>query len=514
MTSMKQKDQMSLFDSGIDTSSVIADKEEFEKIEAAALANRAQTVATVSTIASIVAHSSTPPFSLIDPYSTGLMAIGHVIDSLKLLDIEESNITVHGLMERVAVDLERQFQALKKEGSISALPWRSEIEIWSRGVVDKLLCKKGMGKTTDRLFSTETGSFYDFHHSLLEEKEDISGKGKIYVKPTTACLTLYLGTLTQSIGDAQAAFAAVIQRQIRRGEYLAALQSALEHQRVTKQYCIEIQKFKRKILSDAEHQGWSANILPLIQKTQDEVEDAMRSVTELDLHLDDSFELLPRDKQSMAEKVQNVIRQSRTAYRELQATMIELPLLYHRCIESQGFASRHIPLPSMRDDVFKPFFFQITDGEAFSTSCDALVYGCLVPAPVALLDPLAVTEVLLRPTSAEEVRDESEALECVDEEAAEFLVFDEETRQRAKDILVQAAKTALDSPVTLSGIATELCEEGFYEEAACVALMVTNAWTHRKPVAATLTPVRTYRKFICAACVGDDYQLSTIEATL
>lgn len=509
---MARKDQMSLFDAGSDISSPPSDKAEFEKMEAAALANRAQTIATISTVSSLVAHSSTPPFSLIDPYSAGLMAIGHVIDSLKLLDIEDSNLTVQGLVERVAADLERQFQALKNEKSIEELPWRSEVEGWARGIVDKLLCKKGMGKATDRLFSTENDSYYDFHHSLLEEKEDIGGKGRIYVKPTTACLTLYLGTLTQSIGDAQAAFAAVIQRQIRRGEYQAALQSALEHQRVTKQYCIEIQKFKRKILSDAEHQGWSADVLPLIKKTQDDVEDAMRGVTELDLHLDESFEMLPRDKQAMAEKVQNVIRQSRTAYRELEATLIELPLLYHRCIESQGFASRHIPLPSMRDDVFKPFFFEITDRDAFSAACDALIWGCLAPAPVALLDPVAATEVLLRPTASEEVRDESEGLECVDEEEAPFLIFDEETRRKARETLVEAERAAADSPVRLSTLVTDLCREGFHEEAACVALMVTSAWTHRKPVAGSLTPARNYQSFACAACRGDDYLLSNIEA--
>jgi len=509
---MNVKNQMSLFDIGTDISSP-ADKAEFDKIEAAALANRAQTLATISTIASIVAQSATPPFSLIDPYSAGLMAIGHVIDSLKLLDIEESNITVHGLVEKVATDLERQFHALKAESSITDFPWRSDIETWARGIVEKLLCKKGMGKATDRLFSTESDCYYDFQHSLLEEKEDNGGKGRIYVKPTTACLTLYLGTLTQSIGDAQAAFAAVIQRQIKRGEYQAALQSALEHQRVTKQYCIEIRKFKRKILSDAEHQGWSADVLPLIRKTQDEVEDAMQSVTELDLHLDESFDMLPRDKQAMAEKVQNVIRQSRTAYRELQATMIELPLLYHRCIESQGFASRQIPLPSMRDDVFKPFFFEITNKEAFAAACDALIFGCLAPAPVMLNDSIAATEVLLRPASADEIRDESEGLECVDEESASFLIFDEETRQRAREILLKAAQAPTEPPVTLSAIASGLCDEGFFEEAACVALMVTNAWTHRKPVGGALAPTRTYDKFTCAACTGDDYQLSLIEAS-
>jgi hypothetical protein len=206
---MPYQNQMSLFGPRPDEYSQAVDRAEFEKVEAAALNTRAQTIATLSTIATIIAQSSSPPFSLIDPYTTGLMTIGHVIDSLKLLDIEDSNLTVHDLVEKVTTDLENQFEALRAEKAIDSMPWRAEIEAWSRGIVDKLLCKKGMGKKVDRLFNTETALFYDFQHSLLEEREKSTGKGGIHVKPTTACLTLYVGTLTQSIGDAQAAFAAV-----------------------------------------------------------------------------------------------------------------------------------------------------------------------------------------------------------------------------------------------------------------------------------------------------------------
>ena len=506
---MPDKNQMSLFSSGPDASSLEVDRAEFDKVEAAALTTRAQTIATLSTIATIIAHSSSPPFSLIDPFTIGLRAIGHVIDSLKLLDIEDSNLTVHDLVEQVTTDLEKQFEALREEKSIDIMPWRSEIEAWSRGIVDKLLCKKGMGKKIDRLFNTETGLFYDFQHSLLEEREKVSGKGGIHVKPTTACLTLYLGTLTQSIGDAQAAFAAVIQRQIRRGEYHAALQSALEHQRVTKQYCVEIQQFRRKILSDAGRQGWSADVMPLIEKTQNEVDDAMTSVTELETHLDDNFESLPRDKQSLAEKVLMVIRQSRTAYRELQAIMIELPRLYHKCIESQGFASRHIPLPSMRDDVFLPLFYQITNKDQFLKVCDAINFGCASPISPVLFDPIAATEILLKPTTQEEIRDNSVGLECMDEDSVALSIFDAETIRKARRTLLEICQS---SPTTLSQITRDLCEEAYHEEAICVALMVSNAWVHRKLIEGALKPTRTYETYACAACSGDDY-LITLEET-
>ena len=47
-------------------------RDEFDRLEATALRNRSQTVATLSTIASIVAQTATPPFSHIDPHTTGL----------------------------------------------------------------------------------------------------------------------------------------------------------------------------------------------------------------------------------------------------------------------------------------------------------------------------------------------------------------------------------------------------------------------------------------------------------
>jgi hypothetical protein len=88
-----------LFELDADSTPSAQKIDEFERFEAAALTTRTQTVATLSTISTIIAHSTSPPFSLIDPYTSGLMTIGHAIDSLRLLDIEESNLTVRDLEE-------------------------------------------------------------------------------------------------------------------------------------------------------------------------------------------------------------------------------------------------------------------------------------------------------------------------------------------------------------------------------------------------------------------------------
>jgi hypothetical protein len=58
-----------------ETEAVTIARDEFERMEAATLRNRPQTVATLATIATLVVHTSTPPFSHIDPYTTGLLAI-------------------------------------------------------------------------------------------------------------------------------------------------------------------------------------------------------------------------------------------------------------------------------------------------------------------------------------------------------------------------------------------------------------------------------------------------------
>ena len=57
---MPDQSQMPLFGSGPDASTQEVDRAEFDKIEAAALTTRAQTIATLSTIATIVAQSSSP----------------------------------------------------------------------------------------------------------------------------------------------------------------------------------------------------------------------------------------------------------------------------------------------------------------------------------------------------------------------------------------------------------------------------------------------------------------------
>jgi hypothetical protein len=506
---MSNPDQMPLlFEIEDESFLLVVKNDEFKRFEAAALTTRAQNMATLSTIATIVAQTSTAPFSLIDPYTAGLMAIGHAIDSLKLLDIEESDLTVQGLEAKVADDLTMQFDALLRSKQIEKMPARSDIEAWGKGIVSKLLCKKGVGKAVDSLFSTESGNFFDFQHSLLEEYQK-NDAGGIYVRPTHACLTLYLGTLTQSVGDTQVAFAAVIQRQIRRGEYHAALQSALEHRRVTKQHCEVIRTLRRRVLSNASRYGWEATILPEIKGAEADVNDAMSTVTELERHLENGLDTLPRDKQSLAEKVLNVIRLSRIAYRELQAITMELPKLYSECIASQGFASRHIPLPSMYTDVFGPFFNEITNKAALLTACDAINSCFILATPPKLYDALAVTELLLKPMTQEEIRDDSAIIEFMDEEELTLSVFDSETINKAIRTIKEKAST---SPAKLSEIIALFCEEDFFEESICSALIVSGAWTHGRLIDDTYIVARTYNKFECTACSGDDFIIYREEA--
>jgi hypothetical protein len=67
---MSTQDQMSfLFKKDDDLFLADAKNDDFDKFEAAALTTRAQNMATLSTIANIVAQTSTAPFSLIDPYT-------------------------------------------------------------------------------------------------------------------------------------------------------------------------------------------------------------------------------------------------------------------------------------------------------------------------------------------------------------------------------------------------------------------------------------------------------------
>jgi hypothetical protein len=117
--------------------------------------------------------------------------------------------------------------------------------------------------------------------------------------------------------------------------------------------------------------------------------------------------------------------------------------------------------------------------------------------------------MLLRPTTQEEIRDDSAGLECMDEVSVTLSIFDAETISRARQTVLEICQS---SPATLSQISKALCEESFFEEAICVALMVSNAWVHRKLLEGCLKPTRTYEKYVCASCSGDDY-LITLEET-
>ncbi len=475
-------------------------RDEFDRLEATALRNRAQTVATLSTIASIVAQTSTPPFSFIDPHTTGLMAIGHAIDSLRLLDIETSDMTVKDLEARVANDLKLQFAALATVGVITELPETEDIEAWGKNVVDKLLCRKEHGSQTDRMFDTESGQFYEFQHALLEE---YARGGAIYVRPTAACLTLYLGTLTQGIGDIQTALAAVIQRQIARGEYHAALQTAHEHQRITRQHGEKIRTLKRRIHSNAGRYSWNDTVLPEILIAQRDVEDAITADTTLEGLLDASMDNLPKDKRPLAQRVLMVIRSCRNAYRELQTLAMELPRLYSSCIASQGFTSSHIQLPSMHDDVFVPLFNKITDPVALLVACDVTNGSFAVPQPPVLRDIVAETELLLKPASAAEARDLSpDNDELLDEEVLALSIFDEMTIAKAKSTISSLADAG---PTQLSAVIKELEPEDFTEECIAAAIMITGAWAHSRRHDGMYAVSRTYGRFSCKACTGDDY---------
>ena len=479
---------------------VVNARDEFDRLEANALRNRAQTVATLSIIASIVAQTSTPPFSFIDPHTTGLMALGHAIDSLRLLDIETTDMTVRDLEARVAIDLRRQFVALEIDGKIAEMPNTEDIEAWGKSVVDKLLCRKEHGSLTDSIFDTESGQFYEFQHSLLEE---YARGSVIYVRPTAACLTLYLGTLTQGIGDIQTALAAVIQRQIARGEYHAALQTAHEHQRITRQHGEKIRTLKRRILSNAGRYSWNDTVLPEILAAQRDVEDAISADTTLEELLDTSMENLPKERRPLAQRVLSVIKSCRNAYRELQTLAMELPRLYSSCIASQGFTSRHLPLPSMLNDVFTPLFNEATDLTALLTACDVVNATFALPRPTILHDVIAITELLLKPIAAVEARDLSpDSDELLDEVDLALSIFDETTIARARNTISSMTDA---KPTQLSDIMQTLEPEDFIEECVAAAIMITAAWAHNRRHDGIYAVSRTYGRFSCQACAGDDY---------
>jgi len=480
------------------------DRAEFERMDAIALKNRAQTITTLSTLTSIVAQQASPPFSFIDPHTTGLLALGYAIDSLRLLDIETSDLTVKELEARVAEDLLLQFTALVDENTIPEVPETKDIEIWAKGVVDKLLCKKEHGSSTERMFDTDSKQFYEFQHSLLEE---YARGNAIFVRPTATCLTLYLGTLTQGIGDIQTALTAVIQRQIQRGDYHAAFQSALEHQRITKQHGEKIRAIKRKLQSNAGKYSWNDIILPDILTAQEDAKDAVRSDTLLEELLEERIDELPLAKRPLAQKVLLVIRSCRDAYRELQTLAMGLPRFYSACILNQGPAIS-TNLPSMMNDIFTPMFYDIPDPDNLLAVCDVIDSVFTLPAPPVLHDIVAEIELLLKPVTAIEARDLSEEDEYMDEEDTALVIFDQKTIDRARNKIADMANAG---PTRLSEVTSVFNPEGFTEECIVASILISSAWAKNSNFADKYRVTRLPDYFSCDACAGDDYMIDLAE---
>ncbi|MEI6705200.1 MAG: hypothetical protein WCL71_16975, partial [Deltaproteobacteria bacterium] len=462
------------------------------------------TITTLSTLTSIVAQQASPPFSFIDPHTTGLLALGYAIDSLRLLDIETSDLTVKDLEARIESDLRLQFTALAAEGVILGIPATKDIEIWAKSVVDKLLCKKEHGSSTERMFDTDSKQFYEFQHSLLEE---YARGNSIYVRPTATCLTLYLGTPTQGIGDIQTALTAVIQRQIKRGDYHAAFQSSLEHQRITKQHGEKIRAIKRKLQSNAGKYSWNEVILPDILTAQEDAKDAIRSDTLLEELLEERIDELPQAKRPLAHKVLLVIRICRDAYRELQTLAMGLPRFYSACILNQGPAIR-TNLPSMMSDIFTPMFYDIPDPDNLLTVCDVIDSVFTLPAPPVLHDIVAEIELLLKPVTAIEARDLSEDDQYIDEEDTALVIFDQETIHRARNKIAEMANAR---PTRLSEVNAVFDPEGFTEECIVASILISSAWAKNSNFADKYSVTRLPDYFSCDACAGDDYMINLAE---
>jgi hypothetical protein len=233
------------------------------------------------------------------------------------------------------------------------------------------------------------------------------------------------------------------------------------------------------------------------------VEDAIAADTTLEELLDASMDKLPKEKRPLAQRVLLVIKSCRNAYRELQTLAMELPRLYSSCVANQGFASSHIPLPSMLTDVFAPLFSEVSDLEALLAACNVINAQFALPCPPKLHDIIAETELLLKPALLTDARDMSpDGDELLDEEDRALSIFDEKTIVKARDTISEMADAG---PTQLSDIMKTLEPEDFTEECIAAAIMVSAAWAHGRTLEGKYAVSRTYGRFACQGCAGDDY---------
>jgi len=465
------------------------------------LVDRARALAVVGPLVKLLASNLSGPVGLLDTYTLAMGAIGHIIDGLRLMNLTESSLTAPALCSQIAVDIGKQFTALVEKGKLDRLPPSDEVKEIAELIVDQLLARRYRGTFTEDLFVPGAG-FERFEFQLVEQYDN--PEGELLIRPTAACTNLYLNALGQPLSDMQVALAAIIDRQISRGDFAMAEKTAMQHRHLTHQHLLEVRMLNRRIESNVRQISWAEQLRPELERFADEIPPLIKNDEQLHDTLAGNIDALTGPKGLLAKRVLVIIRECRDTYRQIWVIAGDLRRSFSNAMVRHGLFTRQSTLPSLEDAVLRPALM-LPDLVALDLAEQGLIAAmCGVRQPV-VEDLRFVLERLLMPRQ--------EANEVLDETLLppNLVAFDAQVNSLfSRDVLTSAWEMISNLPqagVLLSELIAQ-AEGGPapVDASHLLGLFVVRAWADRSDD--TFVATKTGNRFICRHASGDDFRLT------
>ena len=489
-------------------------EEDAEKISSKLneLSLRAEFLAIAAPLVKIIPQNETGFAAELDPYALAMSFIKHVIDSLKLMDIRESSLTVHQLEALVASDIYSQYGALFQQypGICNGeKPTREDANKVATEVVDRLLARRTNGKFTIRSFNSSECAFREFEFQLFEQYYNY--EGDLLIRPTTECANLYLNAMDQKLGDKQAALTTLIDRQIERGDYESALKSAFQHRNVTLQHQSSILSLERQIERNSKGISWLNEIEPEISLITREVPEFNRQDEKIFFSLQANLETLAGQKLYLAYQVLEIIRECTSIYRRLAHRVMGLPEKYRNARIQHGLFSVVTPLPNIETAILDPIMKHFTSDMLTDILPHIMTAFCSVSVPCCH-DVKYMADKLTAPKrELAEVFDVAALPEMDELVIEEIRNISAEGRRFAMSALARTCGKQAQLSQVISGV-EEDCDMKDVSEA--LLLFAVHAW--KENGYGGLTATQTNFRFASRHVSGDDFliQYSGVASTM
>lgn len=502
----KEKLQLSLY---YNDGAVSEEEEAIISSKLNELSLRAEFLAIAAPLVKIIPQNETGFAAELDPYALAMSFIKHVIDSLKLMDISESSLTVRQLEALVASDIFSQYEALYRQYpgiSNGEQPSREDANKVASEVVDRLLARRTNGKFTVRIFNSSENAFREFEFQLFEQYYNY--EGDLLVRPTTECANLYLNAMDQKLGDKQAALTTLIDRQIERGDYESALKSAYQHRNVTLQHQSSILSLERQIERNSRGVSWLNEIEPEIDLITKEVPEFNKQDEKIFFSLQANLETLAGQKRYLAHQVLEIIRECTGIYRRLAHRVMGLPERYRNARIQHGIFSVVTPLPNIETTLLAPIMKEYTSEMLTDILPHIMAAFCSVKIPNCH-DVKYMTEKLTAPKrEVTEVFDAAALPEMDELIIEEIRNISAEGRHFAMSALERTGGWEINLSQVIVGV-EEDCDMKDVSEA--LLLFAVHAW--KENGYGGLAATRTNTLFKSRHVAGDDFMIQYSSAS-